>query len=71
MPTEFLFNGPDTARFTILLAHGAGGPMDSAGMTTAAANLAAVGFVSLALNSPTWRHEDRAAAENHRHERRP
>jgi predicted alpha/beta-hydrolase family hydrolase len=44
MPTEFLFDGPDTARFTILLAPGAGGPMDSAGMTTAAANLATVGF---------------------------
>jgi predicted alpha/beta-hydrolase family hydrolase len=44
MPTEFLFDGPDTARFTILLAHGAGGPMDSTGMTTAAANLATAGF---------------------------
>jgi predicted alpha/beta-hydrolase family hydrolase len=44
MPTEFLFEGPGSAKFTILLAHGAGGPMDSAGMTTAAASLAAAGF---------------------------
>ena len=27
--TDFLFNGPDTSRITIALAHGAGAPMDS------------------------------------------
>jgi len=30
MPTSFLFDGPEDARITILLAHGAGAPMDSA-----------------------------------------
>jgi predicted alpha/beta-hydrolase family hydrolase len=29
---NFLIDGPETARFTILLAHGAGAPMDSAWM---------------------------------------
>src|SRR5690349_9046549 len=31
--TSFLIIGPETANFTILLAHGAGGAMDSAAMT--------------------------------------
>lgn len=44
MPTDFLFDGPPDARFTLLLAHGAGAPMDSAAMTAAAAALAAVGI---------------------------
>jgi predicted alpha/beta-hydrolase family hydrolase len=37
---EFLFDGSDKARATILLAHGAGAPMDSASMTAAAKALA-------------------------------
>lgn len=44
MATSFLFDGPDTARTTILLAHGAGAPMDSASLTATAKVLAAVGF---------------------------
>lgn len=40
----FLFDGPAAARTTILLAHGAGAPMDSASMNAAAAALAAEGF---------------------------
>lgn len=40
----FLFDGPQDAQFTILLAHGAGAPMDSASMTAAAAALADAGF---------------------------
>lgn len=40
----FLFDGPDQADLTILLAHGAGAPMDSPSMTAAAKALAAVGF---------------------------
>ena len=44
MPTEFLFDGPEDARVTIMLAHGAGAPMDSASMTAAANALAGVGF---------------------------
>jgi uncharacterized protein len=44
MATRFLIDGPDRAKHTILLAHGAGGPMDSPAMTAAANTLAASGF---------------------------
>ena len=44
MPTQFLFDGPEDARVTILLAHGAGAPMDSASMTATAKALAEAGF---------------------------
>ncbi|NEI02118.1 alpha/beta hydrolase family protein [Rhizobium leguminosarum] len=44
MLDRFLLQGPQDARFTILLAHGAGAPMDSASMTAAADALANVGF---------------------------
>ncbi|KRE03124.1 alpha/beta hydrolase [Bosea sp. Root670] len=40
----FLFDGPEKADVTILLAHGAGAPMDSASMTAAAEALAGAGF---------------------------
>jgi len=42
--TQFLLSGPETAPATILLAHGAGAPMDSASMTAAADALAAAGL---------------------------
>lgn len=42
--TYFLFDGPEDAPVTILLAHGAGAPMDSASMAATAKALAAVGF---------------------------
>ena len=42
--TDFLFDGPVGASHTILLAHGAGGPMDTAAMTASAAALAEAGF---------------------------
>jgi predicted alpha/beta-hydrolase family hydrolase len=41
---DLLFDGPEDAGVTILLAHGAGAPMDSAGMTRLAATLAGAGF---------------------------
>ena len=41
---DFLFDGPATAAHSILLAHGAGAPMDSPAMTAIAKNLAEVGF---------------------------
>ena len=41
---DFLFDGPENASTTILLAHGAGAPMDSASMTATAQALAAAGF---------------------------
>jgi len=44
MPVHFLFDGDENARFTILLAHGAGAPMDSASMTAVARALATAGF---------------------------
>jgi predicted alpha/beta-hydrolase family hydrolase len=40
---HFLFDGPDDARMTLLLAHGAGAPMDSTSMNAATAALAEVG----------------------------
>lgn len=44
MGTTFLFDGPESAKTTILLAHGAGAPMDSASMTATAGALGAAGF---------------------------
>jgi predicted alpha/beta-hydrolase family hydrolase len=44
MSEKFLIIGPDDARTTILLAHGAGAPMDSKSMTAAAAALAVASF---------------------------
>jgi hypothetical protein len=44
MATKFLIDGPARAKHTILLAHGAGGPMDSLAMTSAAKALADSGF---------------------------
>lgn len=40
----FLIEGPDTAEFTILLAHGAGGAMDSMAMNAASTALVTEGF---------------------------
>lgn len=40
----FLFDGPDHARITVLLAHGAGAPMDSSSMAAAAKALGEAGF---------------------------
>lgn len=44
MTTSFLTDGSTQATYTILLAHGAGAPMDSAAMTAAAKALADAGF---------------------------
>jgi predicted alpha/beta-hydrolase family hydrolase len=44
MPAQFLVDGPEDARVTIVLAHGAGAPMDSASMNAAARALAAADF---------------------------
>ncbi len=44
MEKTMLFDGPENATVTILLAHGAGAPMDSASMTSSAKALAAEGF---------------------------
>jgi predicted alpha/beta-hydrolase family hydrolase len=42
--TKFLFDGPDDAAVTILLAHGAGAPMDSALLSASAKVLGAAGL---------------------------
>jgi uncharacterized protein len=42
--TDFLFDGPQGAEVTILLAHGAGAPMDSASLNTSTKALAAAGL---------------------------
>lgn len=42
--TLFLFDGPEHASVTVLLAHGAGAPMDSASLTATAKALAAAGL---------------------------
>lgn len=44
MSASFLFNGPQDAPFTLLLAHGSGAPMDSPVMNAAATALAAEGL---------------------------
>ena len=44
MSTQFLFDGPEDARVTLLLAHGAGAPMDSASMNATTKALVAQGF---------------------------
>jgi predicted alpha/beta-hydrolase family hydrolase len=44
MALDLLIDGPDDARVTLMLAHGAGAPMDSAGMTALAGALAGAGF---------------------------
>ncbi|OCP16113.1 MULTISPECIES: alpha/beta fold hydrolase [unclassified Ensifer] len=44
MEKTMLFDGPQNAPVTILLAHGAGAPMDSASMAASAKALAAEGF---------------------------
>jgi len=44
MATSFIFDGPEDAETTVLLAHGAGAPMDSASMNATAKALAAAGL---------------------------
>ena len=44
MATEFLFDGSEDARVTLLLAHGAGAPMDSASMNATTKAMVAQGF---------------------------
>ena len=44
MATRFLIDGPEDAAVTVLLAHGAGAPMDSASMSAAAKALMSEGF---------------------------
>jgi uncharacterized protein len=67
--TVFLFDGPADAEATVLLAHGAGAPMDSASLSAAAKALAAVrlrvarfefGYMASRRTSPAKRPPPRA-----------
>jgi predicted alpha/beta-hydrolase family hydrolase len=50
-----LFNGPETAAITLVLAHGAGGPMDSPFMTTLAEEVAQDGICVARFEFPYMR----------------
>jgi hypothetical protein len=50
----FLFDGTEDAKFTILLAHGAGGPMDSPSLSAMSRALAARGLRIARFDSIIW-----------------
>jgi predicted alpha/beta-hydrolase family hydrolase len=52
---ELLFNGPKTAAITVVLAHGAGGPMDSPFMETIADGIASSGVQVARFEFPYMR----------------
>jgi predicted alpha/beta-hydrolase family hydrolase len=52
---ELLFDGPKTAAFTVVLAHGAGGPMDSPFMETIAESIARTGVRVVRFEFPYMR----------------
>jgi predicted alpha/beta-hydrolase family hydrolase len=52
---EFLFNGPKTAPLTLVLAHGAEGPMDSTFMETIAEGVAKAGIRAARFEFPYMR----------------
>jgi predicted alpha/beta-hydrolase family hydrolase len=71
--TTFLFDGPEDAEVTILLAHGAGAPMDSASLNASTKALAAAGlrvvrfefgYMASRRTSPGKRPPPRAEALN-------
>lgn len=70
MALDFLFDGPEDARVTLLLAHGAGAPMDSASMNASAKALAGAGFRVARFSSATWPHGEPAPASR-RHALKP
>ena len=62
---EFLFNGPEGAASTLVLAHGAGGPMDSPFMETIAAGVAKAGIRVARFEFPymrRWRETRKGGA---------
>ena len=52
--TPRLVDGPDTSPATVLLAHGAGAPMDSPFMAAMASGLADQGWRVVRFEFPTW-----------------
>jgi uncharacterized protein len=62
---EFLFNGPESAAITLVLAHGAGGPMDSPFMETIAGGAANTGIRVARFEFPymrRWRETRKGGA---------
>jgi uncharacterized protein len=62
---EFLFNEPESAASTLVLAHGAGGPMDSPFMETVAAGVAKAGIRVARFEFPymrRWRETRKGGA---------
>ena len=62
---EFLFNGPESAASTLVLAHGAGAPMDSLFMETIAAGVAKAGIRVARFEFPymrLWRETRKGGA---------
>ena len=64
MNERFLVQGPSDARFTILLAHGAGAPMDSPSMTAASTALAESSFRVARFEFGTWPRAARLTTES-------
>jgi uncharacterized protein len=67
---EILFDGPDEAPHTLVLAHGAGGPMDSGFMTTVARGVADRGFRVARFEFP-YMHAQRLGARRGAPDREP
>ena len=68
--TPLLFDGPDNAPATVLLAHGAGAPMDSPFMTAIAAGLAERGWRVLRFEFPSMARQ-RSSGRRHGPDRLP
>jgi predicted alpha/beta-hydrolase family hydrolase len=69
-PPEILFDGPDAAPLTLVLAHGAGGPMDSGFMTKVARGVAERGFRVARFEFP-YMHARRLGAKRGAPDREP
>lgn len=67
---EILFDGPAEAALTLVLAHGAGGPMDSGFMTTVAWGVAGRGFRVARFEFP-YMHARRLGAKRGAPDREP
>ena len=67
---EILFDGPEEAPLTLVLAHGAGGPMDSGFMTTVARGVAGRGFRVARFEFP-YMHARRLGAKRGAPDREP
>jgi predicted alpha/beta-hydrolase family hydrolase len=67
---KLIFNGPKTAAITLVLAHGAGGPMDSPFMQTIAEGVAKAAIRVARFNFPYMRRVAKPASAAHPTRRR-